>query len=832
MARKIKKIKIRSAELKRCGPGIRRLVLMKNKKILRAVKRDKKRIKDALARLKNIEEKEERVIPHPIFGPLIIVGKFWRRIIKIRAILDFAGNSYDLYTMGIKVNSHNHNFFTITATKRQLKKLIIQPATRQIRLPRLLVPYLEEVIPTAEINQIHVQGTKGNGVIVGVIDTVLHVEHHAFRFPTDPHNTRVLYMWVQEPDDPNAPGDTPETYNSIFTGYNYGRIYDQGTINAAIGSGAPYGSGETPPQISKEPSLPDPNGIVRAEHGTHVTGIAAGSGHLDDWTSPPANIGAAPLADIVYVCYPPLFSFETDVVDALNFIFLIKSLTGQAVVINNSYGTSLGPHNGTSIFDQVRNNMLDSYLGRSLVFAAGNDNDSKGFRKGTIATGQIESFRMTPNGDVDLRLDIWYKGLELDFRMDCETLVSGTISTGWILPPNELDETINGYITLMERDTEPISGMKAIKIFIQSASNAEPWIIMLRNTGIINLEYWAWVGPTGYYADLDGHSQGELTLGTTACARSILTVGACKKPEGANLEMITLYSGCGPTMDRRIKPEIVTVGGETPNKIESADSRTTGGYFGMKGTSMAAPIVSGSIALLFETNPNLNQDEIKALLTQTADKTNLNLDPEAAGFDQFERNAYGFGRLQMLAPYEHSRPLRSVDVWVRTADDDYGFEPYPGGCFCHAPEIKIIDSNGNETTTISWGQEHIVQIKIHNLGDNIADNTLIKLKYTRPWVAPNQWVQCQDSSNNPIEERADIPALSYIDFEFTQKWKPESSELPPDGTDWGDHYCLLIELDHPLDELLYHDIAGGGSDPWNKNIKGTNNVALRNLHIQ
>jgi len=186
----------------------------------------------------------------------------------------------------------------------------------------------------------------------------------------------------------------------------------------------------------------------------------------------------------------------------------------------------------------------------------------------------------------------------------------------------------------------------------------------------------------------------------------------------------------------------------------------------------------------------------------------------------------------MLTPFEHSLPLTNVDVWVRTADDDYGFEPYPGGCFCHAPEIRVIDSNGNEATTLHWGQEPSDQVKIHHLGDNIAANIVVKLKYTRPWIAPNHWVQCQDSDNNPIEERVDISALNYNDFEFNQKWKPESGELPPDGTGWGDHYCLLVELDHPNDPLLYHDMATGGSDPWTKNIKGTNNVALLNLHIQ
>ena len=58
--------------------------------------------------------------------------------------------------------------------------------------------------------------------------------------------------------------------------------------------------------------------------------------------------------------------------------------------------------------------------------------------------------------------------------------------------------------------------------------------------------------------------------------------------------------------------------------------------------------------------------------------------------------------------------------------------------------------------------------------------------------------------------------------------------LPAGGAEWGDHFCLLVELNdptHPDDPLLYDDRTAAGSDPWTRNVKGTNNVALRNLHI-
>jgi hypothetical protein len=39
-------------------------------------------------------------------------------------------------------------------------------------------------------------------------------------------------------------------------------------------------------------------------------------------------------------------------------------------------------------------------------------------------------------------------------------------------------------------------------------------------------------------------------------------------------------------------------------------------------------------------------------------------------------------------------------------------------------------------------------------------------------------------------------------------------------------------VDHVNDPLAYSAPSTGGGNAWATNIKGTNNVALRNLHIQ
>jgi subtilisin family serine protease len=815
----------------RCTASVRRLLLMSEQDILARKETDDTRMAEEQARLDRDQAEAvvqtareaapilERttVTPHPVFGACV-VERLKPLLIKVRAIVHFTGNQDDLESLGIEVHSHVHDVFTITATRDQLADLADQPATRRIQTPRKFEYSLEVAGQQAEVDQIHTLGTGGDGVVLGVIDSGLNVRHHTFRDPTT-HDTRVLYMWVQE-ELPGAPGVSPEAHfaadyapgTSPFDGMNYGVLYTDAEIDAAIGS--PPTFGDQPGQIAIDPA--DAGG-----HGSHVAGIAAGNGMDGSWTQGP-NVGAAPESDIVFVATD---LDEDHALDAANFIFAIAEERNQPAAINMSFGSFMGPHDGESDYDRAQDDLLDANPGRAIVRTSGNDNNDEGFRTGELTVGQTEpGWVLDPNSS-NVLLDLWSAGAELDCHLAC-----GADDTGWILAGDEYlsssDGQVNGYDIEIYRDYETRPGLHNLLVFIPDAG-ADDWTIRLRNSGTADARYWTWCGTR---ADLDDFQIDAMTLGDTGCCKGVLTVGGCLKPVDGDPEEIDDYSGCGPTMDGRIKPEITAVGSD----VLSAASTVDDGYIPMDGTSMAAPMVTGSIALLLENDPDLAQDEIKGLLTQTADRTALDIDPSAPGFDETERNQYGFGRLRMLTPFNHSLPLRDVDVWVRTADDDYGFEPYPGGCFCHAPEVTVLDGTGNEVTELTWGSEYQVRVTIHNQGDTPAIDTSVRIKYTRPWLAPDDWVACEDPSDTAIEDTIVVPALSAVDHTFTQRWRPEESELPAGGAEWGDHFCLLVELNdptHPDDPLLYDDRTAAGSDPWTRNVKGTNNVALRNLHI-
>ncbi|MFZ5824219.1 MAG: S8 family peptidase [Bacillota bacterium] len=85
------------------------------------------------------------------------------------------------------------------------------------------------------------------------------------------------------------------------------------------------------------------------------------------------------------------------------------------------------------------------------------------------------------------------------------------------------------------------------------------------------------------------------------------------------------WSSAGETLDGHMKPDITAPGAHVTAYMPTGSLRTKApdnivdhSYFRMGGTSMAAPVVSGSVALLLEARPDLTPNQVKWLLTKTA----------------------------------------------------------------------------------------------------------------------------------------------------------------------------------------------------------------------
>jgi serine protease AprX len=122
-----------------------------------------------------------------------------------------------------------------------------------------------------------------------------------------------------------------------------------------------------------------------------------------------------------------------------------------------------------------------------------------------------------------------------------------------------------------------------------------------------------------------------------------ITVGAMKTEETYTRsdDRIASYSSKGPTyIDLTVKPDIVAPGnlvvsllapGSTlaqtyPQNVVGPSYYSTAStgpaeYFQLSGTSMATPVVSGTVALMLQKDPTLTPDTVKARLMKTAGKT-------------------------------------------------------------------------------------------------------------------------------------------------------------------------------------------------------------------
>ena len=519
-----------------------------------------------------------------------------------------------------------------------------------------LAPVLSTSVPETRADLVHdpIQGTPftGDGVIVGVIDFGFDFRLDDFRNPDG--STRIEFFWDQFL--------APQAGESHPTGYTYGVEYTRAGIDAALSSANPLASIRH--QFSEE------------AHGTHVAGTAAGNGRSGDGVFPAGDfVGTAPDATIILVQpasndQNTTFTDSAHVAEAVRYIFEKATDLGMPCVINMSLGQNGGSHDGESLLERAIDDML-GVPGRSFVVAGGNEHVWRTHASGRLGQGITQTLdwevgacainNLPPGFPVGLadrtpnEMEIWYSSQD---QFSVRVIDPNGNSTTQVAPgESEVSTLATGDEVFISSERFTVLNGDAqiyieISPAVQQTLSSGTWHVELVGSTIRNGQFDIWIerdardGQNRFRdqsfflgADFDP----VRTLGTPATGRRSIAVANYNH---AN-QMVNRSSGRGTTRDGREKPEVAAPGtnimasnsmGGTPNPGQPGTNfpmRTP-----MTGTSMAAPHVTGIVALLFEAQGDLTSEQIRKILIATANPAtgNFAFDPE-----------WGFGRVDARA---------------------------------------------------------------------------------------------------------------------------------------------------------------------------------------
>jgi hypothetical protein len=201
-----------------------------------------------------------------------------------------------------------------------------------------------------------------------------------------------------------------------------------------------------------------------------------------------------------------------------------------------------------------------------------------------------------------------------------------------------------GLIAVKAFDVEGQGDMLDIVRGIQwVVDNREKYAIRVLNLSFASRprwDYWldpinqavmrAWAEGIAVVAAAGNEGPEDMTIGSPGNLPYVITVGAFTDSWTTldrNDDYIPDFSSRGPTPNAHIKPDIVAPGGHITGvtrpgstiTIEHPEYALRSGEFVMTGSSQAAALVSGIVALLLQLEPELAPDDIKCKLTSSAE---------------------------------------------------------------------------------------------------------------------------------------------------------------------------------------------------------------------
>jgi subtilisin family serine protease len=530
--------------------------------------------------------------------------------------LAFTGDLEPLRALGFRPATVGRRVATGTVDLDRLADLAAHPNVVRLKLADTTRPLLDKSVPAIRADVVHRPPleSRGEGVVIGVIDAGIDFRHPCF-VQADGLTSRILFIWDQTRTEDI--GEDPPTAE----GFDYGVEYDQDDINDAL-----EGFDGACPHEEE----PESEG-----HGTHVAGVAAGDGSVaGNCRGTDTFVGVAPDADLIIVRYDRT---DTGIVDGISYVFQKAAARGAAAVVNISQGKNLGPHDGTSEFDDLVSDLLDT-PGRAVVFSSGNETDEDIHAQDTLTptsvTPQTLEILVKPSTDGPVGIDIWYPGAEsLGVTVQAPGAAAAVPAVPVTSPTATVALAFAGLTTTgtIDHELSDLNLDHHVRIRLRQGTGPEVargrWRVLLHGVPTAAMTYHCWIntgGDSGGVAIVSPQREPNGALNALATSERVITVGAFAT-EGERKGHLDPSSGRGPTRDGRRKPDVVApgVGITSARALARTEDHCccdccVDMYVDADGTSMAAPHVTGVIALMLENDSTLTWDQIRTTLRDTA----------------------------------------------------------------------------------------------------------------------------------------------------------------------------------------------------------------------
>ncbi|NLK22389.1 MAG: S8 family peptidase [Epulopiscium sp.] len=527
----------------------------------------------------------------------------------------------------------NENY-AILQIPRDIKEKFFEE-TREIvqyTIPLLFGNYANGSLEASDILMFHnypYGELRGQGILVGVIDSGIDYAHPAFLY--EDNTTRILRIW-----DQSLEGNPPQ-------GFDYGTEFTEEEINNALQSKNP---GEIVPHRDE------------VGHGTFLAGVSAGYDRIDK-----GFIGAAPdsnllvvklkaakeyLRDYNLIGAPKTTVYQsTDVIMALKYVVETARSLNMPVVISLGIGSNEGGHDGTS-FTETYMAELGGRRGVVMIASAGNEANTLHHTSGSLDGIQTEDIEIkVGEGERGFILYIWNNAPD---KMSI-SMISPTGEFIERIPARFGEEEEIRFIlekTRVKVDyiyPEPRTGDQLTRIRFEDPTPGN-WIVTLHGDFIVDGRYNVWLPREGWI-DKDTvflKPVPQTTVTVPGSGKGTITVGAYNPIDNS------LYSasGRGRTRDDEMKPDLVAPGVNVRGPLSG------GGYGQMTGTSIAAAIAAGAAALLLEWGIIKGND---TTLTTRKVRTYLIRGATRRESRRYPDTSWGYGELNLLNTFQFIRNL-------------------------------------------------------------------------------------------------------------------------------------------------------------------------------